>query len=145
MKKNIFEEIYAREQEFKNGYAAATDENGKEKAKAGHHALMESIEGLGAAACRIWREYETARENGNTRLDISEVVWDKDVESLISCMRENGISEFTFSSTWSSAVETAWLFSKNGCELSGLIEVNGSMDHLTGKHEKKHGYLFRVN
>lgn len=106
---------------------------------------MKGIEEIGAAACRLWREYETARDNGNTRLDISEVVWDKDVEELISCMRENGISEFTFSSTWSSAVETAWLFTKNGCELGGLTEINGSMSCLTGEHEKKHGYLFKVN
>ena len=144
MKKNIFETTYAQMQELKKAYEAAGDEAGKEKARAGHHALMEGIEGLGAAACRIWREYETARENGNDRLDISEVVWEKDVESLISCMRENGISEFTFSSGWSSAVETAWLFTQNGCELAGLVEVNGGMNHFAGEHEKKHGYLFRV-
>ena len=144
MKKNIFETTYAQMQELKKAYEAAGDEAGKEKARAGHHALMEGIEGLGAGACRIWREYETARENGNDRLDISEVVWEKDVESLISCMRENGISEFTFSSGWSSAVETAWLFTQNGCELAGLIEVNGSMNYFAGEHEKKHGYLFRV-
>lgn len=144
MKKNIFETTYAQMQELKKAYEAAGDEAGKEKVRAGHRALMEGIEGLGAAACRIWREYENARENGNARLDISDVVWEKDVESLISCMRENGISEFTFSSGWSSAVETAWLFTQNGCELAGLIEVNGSMNYFAGEHEKKHGYLFRV-
>lgn len=144
MKKNIFETAYAQVQEIKKAYEVAEDEAEKEEARLGYHALMEGIEGLGVAACRIWREYETARENGNDRLDISEVVWEKDVESLISCMRENGISEFTFSSGWSSAVETAWLFIQNGCEVAGMIEVNGSMDYFTGEHEKKHGYLFRI-
>lgn len=145
MKQNIFEEVYAQEQEIRKAYNEAQDEAGKEKARADHHALLERIEGLGETACRIWREYETAREKGNARLDISDVVWDKDVESLIACMRENGIGEFTFSSTWSSAVETAWLFTQNGCELGGLIEVNGGKNHFTGEHEKKHGYLFKVN
>ena len=144
MKENIFETAYAQMQELKKSYEPAADEAGKEKARAGYNALMEGIEGLGAAACRIWREYENARENGNACLDISEVVWDRDVESLISCMRENGISEFTFSSGWSSAVETAWLFTQNGCELAGLVEVNGGMNHFAGEHEKKHGYFFRV-
>ena len=144
MKENIFETAYAQMQELKKSYEAAADEAGKEKARAGYNALMEGIEGLGAAACRIWREYETARENGNSCLDISEVVWEKDVESLISCMRENGISEFTFSSGWSSAVETAWLFTQNGCEVAGMAEVNGGMNHFAGEREKKHGYLFRV-
>ena len=59
MKKNIFETTYAQMQELKKAYEAAGDEAGKEKARAGHRALMEGIEGLGAAACRIWREYET--------------------------------------------------------------------------------------
>lgn len=144
MKVNIFETAYAQVQELKKAYDSARDETEKEKIRAGHAALMKGIEEMGAAACRIWREYETARDNGNTRLDISEVVWDKDAEELISCMRENGISEFTFSSTWSSAVETAWLFTQNGCKLCGLAEVNGSVSYLTGEREKKHGYFFRV-
>ena len=50
MKKNIFETTYAQMQELKKAYEAAGDEAGKEKARAGHHALMEGIEGLGAAA-----------------------------------------------------------------------------------------------
>ncbi len=145
MRKNIFETAYAQVQELKKAYDAASDEAGKEKIRAGHADLMKRIEEMGTAACRIWREYETARDNGNTHLDISEVVWDKDVEELISCMRENGISEFTFSSTWSSAVETAWLFTQNGCKLCGLAEVNGSVSYLTGEREKKHGYLFKIN
>ena len=145
MKQNIFEEVYEQEQKIRKAYNEAQDEVGKEKARIDHRVLMGCIEGLGEAACRIWREYETARENGNARLDISEVVWDKDVEDLIACMRENGISEFTFSSTWISAVETAWSFTQNGCELGGLVEINGGRDHFTGEHEKKHGYLFKVN
>lgn len=144
MRKNIFETAYAQVQELKKAYDAATEEARKEKIRADHAGLMKRIEEMGTAACRIWREYETARDNGNTRLDISEAVWDKDVKELISCMRENGIREFTFSSTWSSAVETAWLFTKNGCELGGLVEVNGSVSHLTREREKKHGYLFKV-
>ncbi len=145
MKQNIFEEVYAQEQKIRKAYNEAQDEAGKEKARAGYHALMERIEELGETACRIWREYEAARENGNARLDISEVVRDKDVESLVACMRENGISEFTFSSGWSSAVEIAWFFTQNGCELGGLVEVNGGRDHFTGEHGKKHGYLFKVH
>ena len=98
---------------------------------------------LGNAACRLFKEYEVSRDSGNEHLDISEVVWDKDVADLITAMRENGIELFTFSSTWSSAVETAWLFQQNGCKLEGLIEINS---HFTkwdsDEHEKVYGYLF---
>ena len=143
--KNIFEETYTQIAELKKTYDAAKDEDGREKARAAYHDLLKPLEELGDAAGRFWREYGTSRDNGNELLDISEVVWEKDAESLISCMRNIGIEQFTFSSTWSSAVETAWLFKQNGCELEGLVEISGSMNFFEGKREKKHGYLFRVN
>ena len=65
---------------------------------------------------------------------------EKGVEDLITCMRNLGFTEFTFSSTWSGAVETAWLFQKAGCILAGLVEIDGPKNF-----EKAHGYLFRVN
>lgn len=143
--KNIFEKTYTQIAELKKAYDAANDEDGREKARAAYHDLLKPLEELGSAAGRLWREYETSRDNGNGLLDISEVVWEKDAESLISCMRIIGIEQFTFSSAWSSAVETAWLFKQNGCELEGLVEINGNMSLFEGKREKKHGYLFRVN
>ncbi len=143
--KNIFEETYTQIAELKKAYDAAKDEDGREKIRAAYRDLMKPLEELGSAAGRLWREYEISRDNGNSLLDISDVVWEKDAESLISCMRRIGIEQFTFSSGWSSAVETAWLFKQNGCELEGLVEINGSMNFFEEKREKKHGYLFRVN
>ena len=142
---NIFEKTYAQVQEAHKAYDAATDEAGKEAARTLYHEATAAIEALGSTACRIWREYEVARDSGNIYLDISEVVWDKDVEALISCMRDNGIDHFTFSSGWSSAVETAWLFQKNGCRLEGLIEINSRhKDLFTDEQEKAHAYLFSI-
>ena len=143
--KNIFEETYTKIAELKKAYDVAKDEESREKARTAYHDLLKPLEGLGNTAGRLWREYEISRDNGNELLDISEVVWEKDAENFISCMREVGIRQFTFSSTWSSAVETAWLFKQNGCELEGLVEINGSMNFFEEKREKKHGYLFRVN
>lgn len=143
--KNIFEETYTQIAELKKAYDAANDEDGREKARTAYHDLLKPLEEFGSAAGRLWREYETSRDNGNGLLDISEVVWEKDAESLISCMRNIGIEQFTFSSTWSSAVETAWLFKQNGCELEGLVEISGSMSFFEGEREKKRAYLFRVN
>ena len=144
MKDNIFEATSDKVQALHKAYQAA-DEAGKTAIRDSYKALMKEIETLGTAACRIWRDYETSRDCGNEYLDINDVVWDKDVEALISCMRDNGIDHFTFSSTWSSAVETAWLFLQNGCTLEGLIEINSRhKDLFTGEREKAHGYLFRI-
>ena len=87
-----------------------------------------------------------AVERGNEHIDLNEVIWDKDVESLIQLLRENGVEYFTFSSTWSSAVEIAWLFTQNGCTLEGLVEVNSPYTNtFTGEREKAHGYLFAIH
>ena len=95
---------------------------------------------------RLPAAFTASTKTGNEHLDISEVVWDKDVESLINCLRENGIERFTFSSTWSSAVETAWLFQKAGCTLSGLIEINSQHKaFMSDEYEKAHGYLFSID
>lgn len=142
---NIFEETYNRVQLAKKAFDTATTEAEKAEARALYKTAGAEITALGEIACRIYREYETSRDSGNDYLDISEAVWDKDVESLITCLRDNGIEHFTFSSKWGSAVETAWLFQQNGCTLEGLIEINS---HFTkwdsDEHEKAHGYLFRV-
>lgn len=38
----------------------------------------------------------------------------EDEAGMIGALRENGVSHFTFSSGWSGAVDTAWLFTQNG-------------------------------
>ena len=117
---NTFENFYNRIRDAKNAYNAARTEDEKNTARFAYKAVWDELKELGREACRLFNEYEVSRDSGNDYLDISEVVWDKDVADLITAMRENGINHFTFSSTWSSAVETAWLFQQNGCKLEGL-------------------------
>lgn len=66
-------------------------------------------------------------------------------DSLIECLRKNGVSEFTFSSGWSGAIESVWFFQQNGCTLAGMIEVNGDCLPLSKEHEKMPAFLFKLN
>lgn len=142
---NNFENFYNRIKDAKNAYDAARTEDEKNAARSAYKAVWDELKGLGNAACRLFNEYEVSRDSGNDYLDISEVVWDNEAAKLIEAMRQNGIDRFTFSSTWSSAVETAWLFLQNGCKLEGLIEINSRYTGWNSdEHEKAHGYLFRV-
>ena len=146
MKNNIFEETYKEIQAAKKAYETATNEAEQDAASTLYKKATEKLESLGNTELQIWRAYETARDCGNKYLDLSDPVSDETVPSLISCMREYGIEAFTFSSTWSSAVETAWLFQKAGCTLAGLIEINSQhKDFRSGEYKKAHGYLFKVN
>lgn len=145
MKDNIFEVIYSKVQDFHKKYSEAQTLEDKKKVRSDYNALMEDVEKHGEHFCRIWREYESSKDCGNAYIDINDVVWDKDAEKLISCMRENGIDKFTFSSRWSGSVETAWLFQKAGCKLEGLVEINSRIkDYMNDEYEKVHGYLFSV-
>ena len=131
---NIFEEAYRGIQEAKKAYAAATNTAEQDAARAIYKQATAKLDGLSNTEQRIWSAYETAKDCGNEYLD------------LVACMKEYGIEAFTFSSTWSSAVETAWLFQKAGCTLAGLIEINSQHKaFMSDEYEKAHGYLFKIN
>ena len=143
---NIFEEAYNKIQEAKKAYAAATNEAEQDAARALYKQVTTKLDGLSSTEQRIWRAYETAKDCGNEYIDLNDAIRDEAVEGLVACMKEYGIEAFTFSSTWSSAVETAWLFQKAGCTLAGLLEINSQHKaFMSDEYEKVHCYLFKVN
>lgn len=146
MTKNIFEETYKGIQEAKKAYDAATDEAGQDAARAIYRKATARLDGLGKMEMKIWNYYEAAKDCGNEYIDINDIIYDTEVENLVACMKECGIEAFTFSSAWSSAVETAWLFQKAGCTLAGLIEIHNQYKaFMSDEYEKAHGYLFKLN
>lgn len=143
---NIFEETYRGIQEAKKAYAAATSTAEQDAARAIYKQATAKIGGLSSTEQRIWSAYETAKDYGNEYIDLNDTISDDAVEGLVACMKKYGIEAFTFSSTWSSAVETAWLFQKAGCTLAGLIEINSQHKaFMSDEYEKAHGYLFKLN
>ena len=147
--KNEFAKEYAQEQENLKAYheaEARNDEAGMQAARDAHHAWGEAIDAKGKDYANLYRLYEDALERGNDLIDLNDVIWDDKVEALIASFRTYGIERFTFSSTWSSAVETAWLFTQQGCKLEGLVEINGRCKaFMSDEYEKKHGYLFSID
>ena len=142
MTKNKFEKLYTKIQELKKLY----NEGEKEKAQQSYSELKETIKNEENGFRKIWTMYEKAKENQNLYIDFNDVIWDNEVQSIIKTLRDNGIEKFTFSSTWSDAVKTAWLFTQNGCTLEGLTEINeGYEDFITGKIKKTPAYLFKLN
>ena len=113
MKKNNFAEEYAREAAIKAQYHEAEkagSKEGQEAARDAYHELEEQVAAKGNSYARIYRLYSEAQDRGNEYIDLNDTIWDEQVKPLICSLREYGIEKFTFSSTWSSAVETAWLF-----------------------------------
>ena len=141
-----FEEYYQREMELEEKYEAVKeDEAEAEKIRAEYKAMCDEINAEGDIFVAVHRLYKSMKDRGNTYIDIDEPYMTRKVPELIAAFREYGIQFFTFSSTWSGAAETAWEFTKNGCTLSGMIELNDkSKGFMNDEYEKIHGYLFRT-
>ena len=74
----------------------------------------------------MFRAYRKSIEAGNDSKDFGEVIWD-----------ENGITEFTISSTFSSLIPTLAAFEKHGFAMDGLTEVNATYtDWQTGQRAR---------
>lgn len=144
----ILKQDYETEQRIRAQYKAADAQNDTEgvaAARAAIRAHMKQVSAKGDSYERVYRLYCEAMERGNQHIDLREVIWDSHVAGLIQSFREYGIEHFTFSSTWSSSVETAWLFAKNGCALEGLLEINGPHQAFgSEEYEKVPAYLFAV-
>mgnify|MGYP006990036784 CR=1 FL=1 len=148
MKKNDFAEEYAQEKAVRAQYDEAKrngSEEGKNAASRAYFELEERIASKGKAYARIYGLYRDAQEWGNTYIDLDSTFLDRDVKPMLNCFREYGIEKFTFSSTYSFAVETAWLFIKNGCRLEDLVEIHDPYRETSDENNgKAHGYLFSV-
>ena len=146
--KHTLEQVYTREAALERAYEAAKaagNEAGIEKARREHQAMEKEIletedDDFGFA----YRLYRQMKDCGNEYIDLSIAIHDE--VKVLNTLRKYGIERFTFSSGWSSAVESAWIFQQNGCKREGLIELNGlNKDWFgTGEREKVHGYLFSL-
>ena len=145
---NAFENFYIRLRDARAAFKAANDAGNETESRSASfacRAICEEVYEQGPLASRLFTEYDLSRNCGNEILDITTGIWDRDVAETVAVMRENGIERFAFSTCVSRAVETAWLFQKNGCILEGLIEINGHRgEHGCNQRRKAHGLLFRV-
>ena len=123
---STFYDEYERELKIRN-----------EEADAALHSLWDSINAKGETYAGIYRACRESLDNGNMWLDIHDAIPDKDVPSLISCMRENGIERFTFSYNGSGVLATSWLFIEQDCMLMDMVQTER-------QGEKIPAFLFRV-
>ena len=79
--------------------------------------------------------YRESIETGNEKINFSECIWEQEIEDIANCLKENGILEFTISSTFSSLIETLAEFQKHGFKMAGLTEVNARYTAI-GSDEK---------
>ncbi len=141
--KNNYEQEYAIHAEINRRYnESGCDTEVGRICRAEHDALMESIEAKGAAYARGFRYYDEMKFRENDYIVIDECIFEDQAKAFIDGLRECGITEFVYASTWSGSVEILWLFTTYGCKINGMAEVNGAYKSFSSdKWEKKHGVL----
>jgi tRNA A58 N-methylase Trm61 len=142
---NIFEETYNTIAEAKKAYKAATTSEERDAAREKVHEAQDRIDEMGDIAHKIYRAYEKSRDNENEILDFDDIIWDRDVEALTSCMKENGIKAFTYSCRATDVIETLWLFKKAGCTIGEMVEVNLRENFFGKGYEKGHAFKMILN
>ncbi|WP_302158362.1 hypothetical protein [uncultured Acidaminococcus sp.] len=145
-KMEMLEKFYERHEELERKLDAA--ENGgntkaMEACQKAHQELLEEVRAEGETFGDMMRLYSEMKQQGNSRLDISRTY--RKPEEIIKIFRDFGVKEFTFSSTWSSAIQVSWAFTQLGCTLKGMTEVHGTKrDFQTGEYEKVPAFLFSL-
>lgn len=145
--KNNYEQEYAIHAEINRRYDESNgDEKIAEACRAEHKALMDSIEAKGEVYAGGFRYFEDMKFRENKYIVIDECIFEDKAEGFINALKECGFTEFVYASTWSGSMEIAWLFTTFGCEIKGMVEVNGRFKGFpTEDWEKKHGLLISIN
>lgn len=98
---------------------------------------VKSLKGAGINQTLFWAYRTSKEESDNDLIDFNEVIWDYDIKEISDCLRAEGITEFTISSTFSSLIETLAEFEKNGVYMNGLTTVNARYtDWETGEQAR---------
>ena len=121
------------------------DEAGKKNAIAAHSDFIDGLRANGDGYARVYGYVSDSVERGNDYIDVSECIFEKDVPAFADLFKKFGVDRFTFSSSWSSAVNVAWVFQQNGYKVVGLIEINSPYTNWeTDEREKTPAYLLEL-
>lgn len=145
-KMEMIERFYGRSEELEKKFDAAEkvgDAQTMQACRDAYQELVKEVRAEGEAFGDMMRLYSDMKKHGNSRLDLSGTYWKQ--EKILKTFREFGVTEFTFSSTWSSAIQVAWAFTQMGCTLEGMIEIYGSGRKLmSNEYEKVPAFLFSL-
>ena len=94
----------------------------------------------------LYRMYKDAMERENQYIDFDEPYQYRDADHLFETLKKYEVERFTFSSGWSSAIETAWELVQKGCTLEGMIQINSRHTKIfSDERERIPAFVFKVN
>ena len=97
---------------------------------------VKDLRAVGINPTLFWA-YRNSIEAENERIDFGECIWENEIEDITNCLKQNGIYEFTISSTFSSLIETLAEFQKHGFQMAGLTEVKARYTEACSNEKKR--------
>ena len=146
-KMEMLERFYQRHEELERKFDAAEkagDTKAMDACQDSHQNLLQEVRVEGEAFGDMMRLYSDMKKHGNSHLDLSGTY--QEPEKILKTFREFGVTEFTFSSSWSSAIQVAWQFTQLGCTLKGMTEIYGSgQKFMSNEYERIPAYVFEIH
>lgn len=94
-----------------------------------------SLSNIGINATMFWA-YRTSKESGNELIDFNDIIYDRDVKSIVETCKKNNIKEFTISSGYAGLVKTLAEFNECNCCVDSIVNVNSPYKNfITNKYE----------
>lgn len=113
----------------------------EEKAKA-EDAFYDSLKGW---EYDLLIKYRDAKSRKNCFIDFDNCPGKSEIPALVASLRACGVQHITITSHWSSMIERMWAFCQAGCEIAGMIEINGRRkDWSTGEYDKEPAFLLSI-
>ncbi len=136
--KNEFERLYNNEME-----AEAKVQNDELSWSDAYRDWYKEYNAKGTFFQLLYREYKEARENGNTEMNINRSLCQQ-ADEVAKCLKENGVTRFTFSSNWNGAIKDIWELQKLGYKMMGMTEVNDEIDSFTKERKMMPAFIFEL-
>lgn len=142
---NKFEKAYQENRRIRAAYQKAKaedDQAGMDRAREDMAGWKEQWKREPKPFGEIYMQYEDSRDNGNEILNIGDYI--RNVGEWIEFLKENGIRKFSFSSSWSGAIQNAWELQENGCRLVGMANVRKYAGTWDPEGESRGALVFEI-
>lgn len=106
--------------------------------------LIENGEGEGWKALddgmkKVLNFYYRSKDEKNVSkmFIVDDIIWEKELEGFVKGLKDNGVNELVFASTWSSAIEVMMYFLENGYVVDSTVIYRDEV--LFGQREIRKG------
>ena len=140
---NKFENRYQEEKTIEKAFETAVKAGNSDEIKKAVEARNNWMKTCGNEEMfrNVYQQYKKFRDNGNEKMNMD--VYPSDVNEFVKCLKENGVTNFTFSYDGGMTLENAMKIQKAGCKMVGLVEINDS-NFYTNERMSRAAMLFEV-